>query len=172
MATTPITAYTKLQHVPVGTAFKITSRVHTYHVCLYRRVLTDFAVKVLTQKKKGLEVVSRLESPSEYHPPTTLEPAILAVAPELYNIAKLPVMFAPLAPVFDTAGRLQDNMDGWQEHNLDAGVTVYNRTPTYYDELDAPASTRSLGHTGPGSAVSCLRSRGIFCLWSRGTFPG
>eukprot|EP00978_Attheya_sp_CCMP212_P027904 scaffold94752_cov35-Attheya_sp.AAC.1 len=155
MATTPITAYTKLQHVPVGTAFKITSRVYTsYH-------------------KKGLEVVSCLESPSEYHPPTTLEPAILTVAPELYNIAKLLAMFAPLAPVFDTVGRLQDNMDGWQEHNPDAGVTVYNRKPTYYDELDAPRlHPLAFGHTGPGPAVLCLLSRGIFCLWSRGIFPG
>eukprot|EP00978_Attheya_sp_CCMP212_P005848 scaffold13051_cov41-Attheya_sp.AAC.1 len=172
MTSTPMTAYAKLAHVPVGAAFRITSGAYTDHVCLYRRVLMDFAVEVLIRKKKGLVVVSRHDSPSDYHPPTTLEPAVLTFDPALYNIAELPAMFAPLPPLVDTAGRLQDNSDGWEVRNPEAGVTVYSRAPTYYDECDAPPSARSLGHTGPGSAVSRLRARGIFWHWRRRHFPG
>jgi hypothetical protein len=138
MTSTPTTAYAKLAHVPVGAAFRITSGAYKDHVCLYRRVLMDFAVEVLIRKKKGLEVVSRHDSPSDYHPPTTLEPAVLKFDPALYNIAELPAMFAPLPPLFDTAGRLQDNSDGWEVRNPEPGITVCHRTPTYYDECDGP----------------------------------
>eukprot|EP00978_Attheya_sp_CCMP212_P043025 scaffold273526_cov40-Attheya_sp.AAC.2 len=100
----------------------------------------NFAVEVLIWKKKGLEVVSRHDSPSDYHPPTTLEPAVLTFDPALYNIAELPAMFAPLPPLVNTAGRLQDNSDGWEVRNHEAGVTVYiaGRPPTMTNVMALP----------------------------------
>eukprot|EP00978_Attheya_sp_CCMP212_P006868 scaffold15993_cov84-Attheya_sp.AAC.1 len=91
MTSTPTTAYTKLAHVPVEAAFRITSGAYTDHVCLYRRVLMDFVVEVLIRKKKGLEVVSCHDSPSDYHyhPPTTLEPAVLTT-PTYYDECDAP----------------------------------------------------------------------------------
>eukprot|EP00978_Attheya_sp_CCMP212_P045639 scaffold354488_cov46-Attheya_sp.AAC.1 len=52
MTSTPTTAYAKLAHVPVGAAFRITSGAYTDHVCLYRRVLMDFAVWKFSFRRK------------------------------------------------------------------------------------------------------------------------
>eukprot|EP00978_Attheya_sp_CCMP212_P019467 scaffold54549_cov48-Attheya_sp.AAC.1 len=172
MKSTLTTAYVKLAHVPVGAAFRITSSAYTDHVCLYRRVLMDFAVEVLIRKKKGLEVVSCHDSPSDYHPPTTLKPAVLTFDPALYNIAELPAMFAPLPPLVDTAGRLQDNSDGWEVRNPEAGVTVYSRTPTYYDECDGPPSPPArLDILDLARQYRASGRVGYFGTGSDGTFP-
>ena len=138
MTTVPINAYTKVQNVPRGAAFRITSGAYIGHVCLYRTVRTDWAVEVIVRNAEGFHRCSDRESRNDYGPPITVEPSVIELAPDLYNIAASPELFGPPAPLLDREGRPQEGTEGWKVRNPEPGITVWERTPTYYDELEGP----------------------------------